>query len=588
MAEVLESPVVAPVKAAEPELATVAVVGLGYVGLPVAVAFGRERPTIGYDLSKKRIENLRHHVDATGEVSTADLMEARELRATSHPGELEQADVVIVAVPTPINAARQPDLSPLESASETVGRYMKRGAIVVYESTVYPGATEEVCVPILEKASGMRWKQDFHVGYSPERINPGDREHTFTRILKIVSGDDAETLEQVAALYASVVKAGVHRASSIRVAEAAKVIENTQRDLNIAFVNELAIIFERMGLDTLEVLKAAGTKWNFLPFRPGLVGGHCIGVDPYYLTHKAELMGYHPEVILAGRRINDSMGSHIARKAVQQMIHAGRNIKGARVNVLGPTFKEDVPDIRNSKELDIIRELPELGGERPHPGAAGFGRRDLRARPGGLGRRGAARVRRAPHRVGRAAGGGRRHPRRGAQQISRDADRGAASQGGALRLHHRCQVRARRGGPAPRGAAGVAPIASGALAVAAAVAPNARQQKLRVGVFADSPLQPRWAVEALDKLAASDFAHVRVVEAGSARAAAPSAPWRLYGALDRKLFGAEPTDLVPLTECLASGPDSELDVAFVLGAVDDSRLDGIARYGVWRFCFGAD
>jgi len=363
MAEVLESPVVSPAEAAAPKLATVAVVGLGYVGLPVAVAFGRERPTIGYDLSKKRIENLRHHVDATGEVSTADLLEARELRATSHPGELEQADFVIVAVPTPINAARQPDLTPLESASETVGRYMKRGATVIYESTVYPGATEEVCVPILEKASGMRWKQDFHVGYSPERINPGDKQHTFTRILKIVSGDDAETLENVAELYASVVTAGVYKASSIRVAEAAKVIENTQRDLNIAFVNELAIIFERMGLDTLEVLKAAGTKWNFLPFKPGLVGGHCIGVDPYYLTHKAELMGYHPEVILAGRRINDSMGSHIARKAVQQMIHAGRNIKGARVNVLGLTFKEDVPDLRNSKVIDIIRELHEFGVE---------------------------------------------------------------------------------------------------------------------------------------------------------------------------------------------------------------------------------
>jgi UDP-N-acetyl-D-galactosamine dehydrogenase len=363
MAEVLESPVVSPAEAAAPKLATVAVVGLGYVGLPVAVAFGRERPTIGYDLSKKRIENLRHHVDATGEVSTADLLEARELRATSHPGELEQADFVIVAVPTPINAARQPDLTPLESASETVGRYMKRGATVIYESTVYPGATEEVCVPILEKASGMRWKQDFHVGYSPERINPGDKQHTFTRILKIVSGDDAETLESVAELYASVVTAGVYKASSIRVAEAAKVIENTQRDLNIAFVNELAIIFERMGLDTLEVLKAAGTKWNFLPFKPGLVGGHCIGVDPYYLTHKAELMGYHPEVILAGRRINDSMGSHIARKAVQQMIHAGRNIKGARVNVLGLTFKEDVPDLRNSKVIDIIRELHEFGVE---------------------------------------------------------------------------------------------------------------------------------------------------------------------------------------------------------------------------------
>jgi len=363
MAEVLETPLTPLVKAAEPKLATVAVVGLGYVGLPVAVAFGKERPTIGYDLSKKRIENLRHHVDATGEVATAQLLEARQLRATSYPAELGEADFIIVAVPTPINAARQPDLSPLESASETVGRYMKPGAVVVYESTVYPGATEEVCVPILEKASGMRWKQDFHVGYSPERINPGDRTHTFTQILKVVSGDDPATLEKVADLYASVVKAGVYRASSIRVAEAAKVIENTQRDLNIAFVNELAIIFERMGLDTTEVLKAAGTKWNFLPFKPGLVGGHCIGVDPYYLTHKAELMGYHPEVILAGRRINDSMGSHIARKTVQQMIHAGRNIKGAKVNVLGLTFKEDVPDIRNSKVIDIIRELHEFGVE---------------------------------------------------------------------------------------------------------------------------------------------------------------------------------------------------------------------------------
>ena len=363
MPEVLETPLTPLIRGAEPQLATVAVVGLGYVGLPVAVAFGRERRTIGYDLSKKRIENLRHHVDATGEVSTADLLEARQFRATSYPTELGEADFIIVAVPTPINAARQPDLSPLESASETVGRYMKPGAIVVYESTVYPGATEEVCVPILEKASGMRWRQDFHVGYSPERINPGDRSHTFAQILKVVSGDDPATLEKVADLYASVVKAGVYRASSIRVAEAAKVIENTQRDLNIAFVNELAIIFERMGLDTNEVLKAAATKWNFLPFKPGLVGGHCIGVDPYYLTHKAELMGYHPEVILAGRRINDSMGSHIARKTVQQMIHAGRNIKGAKVNVLGLTFKEDVPDIRNSKVIDIIRELHEFGVE---------------------------------------------------------------------------------------------------------------------------------------------------------------------------------------------------------------------------------
>jgi UDP-N-acetyl-D-galactosamine dehydrogenase len=240
---------------------------------------------------------------------------------------------------------------------------MKRGATVIYESTVYPGCTEEVCVPILEKSSGLRWRQDFHVGYSPERINPGDKEHVFTKILKVVSADDRETLEQVAALYGSVVKAGVYRAPSIKVAEAAKVIENTQRDLNIAFVNELAIIFERLGIDTHEVLKAAGTKWNFLPFRPGLVGGHCIGVDPYYLTHKAELAGYHPEVILAGRRINDGMGPYLARKTVQQMIHAGRNIKGARVNVLGLTFKENVPDIRNSKVIDIIRELHEFGVE---------------------------------------------------------------------------------------------------------------------------------------------------------------------------------------------------------------------------------
>jgi UDP-N-acetyl-D-glucosamine/UDP-N-acetyl-D-galactosamine dehydrogenase len=344
-------------------LGTVAIVGLGYVGLPVAVEFGKRRPTIGYDLSKRRVENLRHLVDVTGEVSTAELIQARHWQPTTDPAELEKADYIIVAVPTPINAARQPDLRPLESASETVGRHMKRNAVVIYESTVYPGCTEEVCVPILEKHSGLRWRQDFHVGYSPERINPGDKEHTFTRIRKIVSGDDVETLEKVAALYGSVVSAGVYKAPSIRVAEAAKVIENTQRDLNIAFVNELSIIFEKLGLDTHEVLRAAGTKWNFLPFRPGLVGGHCIGVDPYYLTYKAELAGYHPEVILAGRRINDGMGAHIARKTVQQMIHAGRNIKGARVNVLGLTFKENVPDLRNSKVIDIIRELQEFGVE---------------------------------------------------------------------------------------------------------------------------------------------------------------------------------------------------------------------------------
>jgi UDP-N-acetyl-D-galactosamine dehydrogenase len=368
MSEILEfppqpTPVPGLRQGSDAGLPTVAVVGLGYVGLPVATAFGKERRTIGFDLSRKRVESLRRQVDATGEVSTTELMASNHLHATADPAELGQAEFVIVAVPTPINAARQPDLTPLEAASETVGRHMKPGAIVVYESTVYPGCTEEVCVPILEKRSGMRWRQDFHVGYSPERINPGDREHTFSRILKVVSGDDADTLEKVAQLYGSVVRAGVFRASSIKVAEAAKVIENTQRDLNIAFVNELAIIFEKLGMDTAEVLQAAQTKWNFMPFRPGLVGGHCIGVDPYYLTYKAELVGYHPEVILAGRRINDAMGSHIARKTVQEMIHAGRSIKGARVNILGLTFKENVPDIRNSKVIDIVRELHEFGVE---------------------------------------------------------------------------------------------------------------------------------------------------------------------------------------------------------------------------------
>jgi UDP-N-acetyl-D-glucosamine/UDP-N-acetyl-D-galactosamine dehydrogenase len=348
---------------AAPALATVAVVGLGYVGLPVAVHFGRLRRTIGYDLSIQKVARLKQGIDATGEVSAAELQEARYLDVHSDPEAIREADFVIIAVPTPVNDARQPDFGPLEGASRTVGKHLKRGATVIYESTVYPGTTEEVCVPILERASGMRWKQDFHVGYSPERINPGDKEHSFARILKVVSGDDEETLEKVADLYGSVVTAGVYKASSIRVAEAAKVIENTQRDLNIAFVNELAIIFDRMGLDTHEVLQAAGTKWNFLPFRPGLVGGHCIGVDPYYLTYKAELCGYHPEVILAGRRINDGMGAYVARKTVQQMIHAGRNVLGAKVNILGLTFKENCKDIRNSKVIDIIRELAEYGVE---------------------------------------------------------------------------------------------------------------------------------------------------------------------------------------------------------------------------------
>ncbi|HEX6008156.1 MAG TPA: nucleotide sugar dehydrogenase [Burkholderiales bacterium] len=364
MQEVLQRPQTAneyaPVTRLAQRAGTVAVVGLGYVGLPMAVEFGQRRPTIGYDVSRKRIEGLRHGIDATREIAAPDLRKAEQLSFSDDPAQLGVADFVIIAVPTPINAARQPDFGPLESASITVGRHMKPGAIVIYESTVYPGATEEVCVPLLERHSGMRWRHDFHVGYSPERINPGDPDHSFSRITKVVSGDDPETLEKIADLYASVVSAGVYRASSIRVAEAAKVIENTQRDLNIAFVNELAIIFDKLGLDTLEVLKAAGTKWNFLPYRPGLVGGHCIGVDPYYLTHKAELAGYHPEVILAGRRINDGMGQHIARKTIQQMIHAGRNIKGARVNILGLTFKENCSDVRNSKVVDVIHGLREF------------------------------------------------------------------------------------------------------------------------------------------------------------------------------------------------------------------------------------
>jgi len=344
-------------------MSTVAVVGLGYVGLPLAVAFGKKFRTIGFDLSAEKVENYRHYVDPTGEISGEEFRAATQLTVTTDPAQLAAADIIVVAVPTPVDAVRQPDFGPLVGASTTVGKYMKKGAIVVYESTVYPGATEEVCIPVLEKNSGKTWLKDFNVGYSPERINPGDKEHTLETIVKVVAGDTPETLAKVADLYGSIVKAGVYPVSSIKVAEAAKVIENTQRDLNIALINELAIIFNRIGIDTLEVLQAAGSKWNFLPFRPGLVGGHCIGVDPYYLTYKAEMLGYHPEVILAGRRINDGMGAHIARKTIQQMIHAGRSIKGARVNVLGLTFKEDVPDIRNSKVADILHELRAFGVE---------------------------------------------------------------------------------------------------------------------------------------------------------------------------------------------------------------------------------
>ncbi|MEQ1600222.1 MAG: nucleotide sugar dehydrogenase [Methylophilaceae bacterium] len=344
-------------------MSIVAVVGLGYVGLPLAVEFGKKQTTIGFDLSKEKVESYKQFIDPTGELATEHLRAATQLTVTTDPSELSKADHIVVAVPTPVDIAHQPDFRPLIGASETVGKYMKRGAIVTYESTVYPGATEEVCIPILERHSGLKWKTDFHVGFSPERINPGDKEHTLTTILKVVSGDDAETLEKVAKLYESVITAGVHRASSIKVAEAAKVIENTQRDLNIALMNELALIFDKLGIDTLEVLQAAGTKWNFLPFRPGLVGGHCIGVDPYYLTHKAEMVGYIPQVILAGRRINDSMAKYIAEQTVKQIIKAGFHVRGAKVNVLGLTFKENCPDLRNSKVADVIQELQTYGVE---------------------------------------------------------------------------------------------------------------------------------------------------------------------------------------------------------------------------------
>jgi UDP-N-acetyl-D-glucosamine/UDP-N-acetyl-D-galactosamine dehydrogenase len=344
-------------------MTSVAVIGLGYVGLPLAVEFGKVFDTIGFDVSSDKIANFRAYRDPTGEVSREQFEASTRLQVTDDAARISEADFLVVAVPTPVDEAHQPDFSPLVSASITCGRNMKRGAIVVYESTVYPGATEEVCIPVLERESGMKWMRDFHVGYSPERINPGDKEHTLTRIVKVVSGDDDDTLERVAGLYEAVVTAGVHRASSIKVAEAAKVIENTQRDLNIALVNELALIFDRIGIDTAEVLNAAGTKWNFLPFRPGLVGGHCIGVDPYYLTHKAEMLGYHPQVILAGRRINDGMGAFVAQRTVKEMIAAGFPVKDAPVIVFGLTFKENVPDLRNSKVIDVIRELQSFGAQ---------------------------------------------------------------------------------------------------------------------------------------------------------------------------------------------------------------------------------
>lgn len=334
----------------------VAVIGLGYVGLPVAVAFGRSTRTVGFDINAGRIAELVAGHDSTLEVED-DELKASDIHFTSDPDDLRAADFHIVAVPTPIDHAKRPDLTPVLRASETLGKQLKAGDIVVYESTVYPGATEEDCVPVLERMSGLSCGKDFFVGYSPERINPGDKEHTFTKITKVVSGQTPEILDIVADVYASVVTAGVHRAATIKVAEAAKVIENTQRDLNIALMNELALIFDRMGIDTRDVLAAAGTKWNFLKFDPGLVGGHCIGVDPYYLTHKAATLGYIPQVILAGRSINDDMGRFVAQQAIRELIAQGEVVKGATVTVLGFTFKEDVPDLRNTRVIDIVEEL---------------------------------------------------------------------------------------------------------------------------------------------------------------------------------------------------------------------------------------
>ena len=346
---------------------TVAIVGLGYVGLPLAVAFGRQRPTIGLDLNEDKLAHYRAGHDPSGEVEAEQLAAAKHLQFTSDAARLAEAAYIIVVVPTPIDAARRPDLRPLEGASRAVGKHMSAGATVIFESTVYPGCTEEVCVPLREEMSGLEWAgrasadpaRSFNVGYSPERINPGDREHRLETITKVVSGDTPDTLERVAALYEEVVRVGTHRAASIKVAEAAKVIENTQRDLNIALMNELALIFNRLDIDTLDVLEAAGTKWNFLPFRPGLVGGHCIGVDPYYLTYKAEAVGHHPQVILAGRNTNDNMGKFIAEQTVKHLVRHGHRVSGAKVAVLGLTFKENCPDLRNSKVVDIISELNE-------------------------------------------------------------------------------------------------------------------------------------------------------------------------------------------------------------------------------------
>ncbi len=343
--------------------AKIAVVGLGYVGLPLAVAFGKVGQTIGFDVNQKRIENLRKGIDTNNDVLSKEIKAAKNLEFTTDASKLKEARFIAVAVPTPINQSKQPDLIYVEKATITVAKNLSKGTIVVFEPTVYPGVTEDVCVPLLEEHSGLKYKKDFWVGYSPERINPGDREHTVETITKIVSGCDKQSLDEIAAVYELIVKAGVYRASSIKTAEAAKVIENTQRDLNIALMNELALIFHKIGIDTREVIEAAGTKWNFIKMFPGLVGGHCIGVDPYYLTWKAEAMGYNPQVILAGRRINDDMGKYIAEQCVKKMIAGNKTVKGARVLMLGMTFKENVTDIRNTRVIDIVRELEEYGIE---------------------------------------------------------------------------------------------------------------------------------------------------------------------------------------------------------------------------------
>ena len=335
----------------------IAIIGLGYVGLPLAVEFGKKYPVTGFDIRQGRIDELKAGRDSTRETEPAELAEAKQLSFTADPEHLRACNVFIVTVPTPVDSAQRPDLTPLIKASETVGKVISKGAIVIYESTVYPGATEEVCVPLLEKHSGLSFNRDFYCGYSPERINPGDKQHRLPSIKKVTSGSTPEIADFVDALYRSIITAGTHRASSIKVAEAAKVIENTQRDLNIALMNELSLIFHRLGIDTLEVLEAAGSKWNFLPFRPGLVGGHCIGVDPYYLTHKAQEIGYHPEVILAGRRINDSMAGYVADEVIKLMTKRKMQVVDSRILVLGLTFKEGCPDLRNTKVIDIVREL---------------------------------------------------------------------------------------------------------------------------------------------------------------------------------------------------------------------------------------